>query len=103
MMPRYLIESAHEIVLPHKNISEVSHLERGPNLTQNDLEQLKFRDKCRLVTLQTSSIDWSPLTDGDKRIISSAYNRQLTNSLKMWQPTISLRSSQVKISYKYIK
>ena len=82
-MPRYLIESAHEILLPHKNISEVSYLERGPNLMQNDLEQLKFRDKLRLVTLQTSSIDGSPLTDGDKRIVSSAYNRQPTNSLKM--------------------
>ena len=56
-MPRYLIESAHVILLPHKNISEVSYLERGPNLMQNDLEQLKFKDKLQLVTLQTSSIE----------------------------------------------
>ena len=41
MMPKYLIESVHEILLPHKNISEVSYLERGPNLMQNDLEQIK--------------------------------------------------------------
>ena len=34
MMARYLIESAHEILLP-QNISEVSYLERGPNLMQN--------------------------------------------------------------------
>ena len=56
-MPSYLIETAHEILLLHKNISEVSYLESGPNLMQNDLEQLQFRDKLRLVTLQTSSID----------------------------------------------
>ena len=81
-MSRYLIfESAHVILLPHKNISEVSYLERGSHLMQNDLEQLKFRNTLQLVTLQTSSIDWSPLT-GDKRIIPLAYNRQPTNSLK---------------------
>ena len=96
MMTRYLIEPAHEILLSHKNISEMSYLEIGTNLMQNDLEQIKFRDKLRLVTLQTSSKYWSPLTDGDKRIISSTYNRQPTNYLKMWQPTLSLRSSQVK-------
>ena len=83
MMPRYLVESAHQIVLPHKTISEVSYLERGPNLMQNDLEQLKYRDKLRLVTLQKSSIDKSPLTDGGKRIISSAYIRQPINLLQM--------------------
>ena len=57
MMPKYLIESVHEMLLPHKNISEVSYLERGPNLMQNDLEQIKVRDKLRLVKLQISSID----------------------------------------------
>ena len=45
MMPRYLIESAHVFLLPHKNISDVSYLEKEPNLMQNDLEQFKFRNK----------------------------------------------------------
>ena len=61
----------------------MSYLEREPHLMQNDFEQLKFRNKLRLVTLQTSSIDWHPLTDEDKRIISSAYNKQPTNSFQM--------------------
>ena len=57
MMPGYLMESAHVILLPHKNISEVSYLERGPNLMQDYLEQLKFMDKLLLVILQTPSVD----------------------------------------------
>ena len=66
---------------------------------QNDLEQLKIRNKLRLVTLQTSSIDWSPLTDRDKRIISSTHNSQPTYSLKMWQLTYYLNACSLRAQY----